>query len=83
MKDLIKAMDELPLILKVILCLPGIDIIWSIYKLCKSIDSNNIIYIILGILVIFPGATFIWIIDIITVILNGKVWWITDVEAQN
>jgi hypothetical protein len=76
MKSFIKAMDDLPLILKVILCIPMLDIIWSIYKLIKSVDNGNVFYIILGILVIFPGAAFIWIIDIITVIVSGKVWWI-------
>jgi len=76
MKSFIKAMDDLPLILKVILCIPMLDIIWSIYKLIKSIDNGNVFYIILGILVIFPGAAFIWIIDLITVIVGGKVWWI-------
>jgi hypothetical protein len=76
MKSFIKAMDDLPLILKVILCIPMLDIIWSIYKLIKSVDNGNVFYIILGILVIFPGAAFIWIIDLITVIVSGKVWWI-------
>lgn len=75
MKDIIKAFDNLPWILKLILCIPALDIVWSVYKLIKSIDNGNIVYIILGILTIIPGAFFIWIVDIITVILNKKVWW--------
>lgn len=75
MKDYIKAIDNLPWILKLILCIPGLNVIFSIYKLFRSIRSDNIIYIILGILAIFPGATFIWLIDLITVIFGNKVWW--------
>lgn len=30
MKALIKALDDLPLIVKIILCLPALDIIWCI-----------------------------------------------------
>lgn len=75
MKDLIKAFDELPLVIKVILCIPSLDIAWSIYKICKSVDNKNTLGIILGILTIFPGAFFIWIIDLVTLLTNGKVWW--------
>ncbi len=76
MKELIKAFDDLPLIVKVILCIPCLDIVWSVYKICKSADKSNVLGIVLGILTIIPGAFFIWIIDIITVLVNGNVWWI-------
>lgn len=76
MKELIKAFDDLPQIVKIILCIPALDIVWSIYKICRSIEKNNVAGIILGVLTIIPGAFFIWIIDIITVILNNRVWWL-------
>lgn len=76
MKNLIKAFDDLPLIVKVILCIPMLDIVWSIYKICRSADKSNVLGIVLGILTIFPGAFFIWIIDLVTLLINGKVWWL-------
>ncbi len=76
MKNLIKAFDDLPLIVKVILCIPMLDIVWSIYKICRSADKSNVVGIVLGILTIFPGAFFIWIIDLVTLLINGKVWWL-------
>ena len=76
MKSLIKAMDELPFILKLILCIPALDIVWSVYKICRSLDKKNVLGIILGVLTIFPGAVFIWVIDLITVLVNKKVWWL-------
>ncbi len=58
MKELIKAFDDLPLIVKVILCIPCLDIVWSVYKICKSADKSNVLGIVLGILTIIPGAFF-------------------------
>ena len=76
MKQLIKARDELPFILKLVLCIPALDIVWSVYKICRSLDKKNVLGIVLGVLTIIPGAVFIWIIDLITVLVNKKVWWI-------
>lgn len=76
MKQLIKAMDELPFILKLVLCIPALDIVWSVYKICRSLDKKNVLGIVLGVLTIIPGAAVIWLIDLITVIVNKKVWWI-------
>ncbi len=76
MRDLIKAFDELPLIVKVILCIPMLDIVWSIYKICRSANKSNVVGIVLGVLTIFPGVFFIWIIDLVTVLMNNRVWWL-------
>ena len=40
MNDFIKAMEKLPFIVKLILCIPVLDIIWSIWKLCKGTACN-------------------------------------------
>jgi hypothetical protein len=67
LKEYVKFIDGLPLILKVILALPGLDgIFYGIYRICKG-------RIIIGILWIVLGIAILWIIDIITIILNGKV----------
>lgn len=67
MKEYVKFMDGLPLILKVILALPGLDgIFYGIYRIAKG-------RLIVGLLWIFLGFAILWIIDIITIVLNGKV----------
>ncbi|MDE7263948.1 MAG: hypothetical protein K2N64_04745, partial [Anaeroplasmataceae bacterium] len=68
--------DELPLLIKAVLCIPMLDVVWSVYKIARSVEKNNILGIILGILTIFPGAFFIWIIDLVTLLLVGRVWWL-------
>ena len=76
MKDLIKALDKLPLIVKLILCLPALDIVWCVSRVCRSLMKENLLGVVLGVLTIVPGATFVWLIDLICVLLNGKIWWI-------
>ncbi len=74
MKDLIKAMDNLPWIVKLILCIPALDIVWTVYRLLKSLVAGNVVAIVLSI-VLFFFAPFVWLIDLICVILKKNVWW--------
>lgn len=72
MKDFIKAMDSLPWILKIILCIPALDIIWAIYRIVKGAYKNNMVTLIIGILWIVPGAVFAWLVDMLSMIFTGK-----------
>jgi len=74
MKDLIKAMDNLPWIVKLILCIPALDIVWTVYRLLRSLVAGNVIAIVLSI-VLFICAPFVWLIDLICVLLKKQVWW--------
>ena len=76
MKDFIKALDELPLLVKIILALPVIDIVWVIYRIIKSVASENTLGIVLGVLLLIIGIPFLWLIDIITLIVYNKVLWL-------
>lgn len=73
---MIKAFDNLPKWLKVVLALPVLDILWNIYRLVKSIKKDSIVGIILAILLITIGIVFMWLVDIITILLYDKVLWI-------
>lgn len=70
MKSYVKAIDGLSWILKLIFALPILDgIIYGIYRIAKG-------KVILGVIWIFVGATILWIIDLVSVILNKKVVWL-------
>ena len=71
MKDFLCAIDNLPKLIKIILCIPALDIIWAIYRIIKGVTENNALLVVIGILWIVPGSVFGWIFDIITVILYG------------
>lgn len=76
MKDLIKAFDKLPKLVKIILALPVLAITWAIYRLARSINKKNTLGIVLGVVMIFVNAAIFWVVDIITIILFNKVLWI-------
>ena len=75
MKNFIKAIEELPWIVKLILCIPMLDIVWTIVRLFRSIVANNTVGIVVAVILFFC-APFVWLIDLICVILKGKIWWI-------
>lgn len=76
MKDFIKAMDNLPLFMKIIIALPMIDIVWVIYRIVKSASMNSIFGVVLGVIFIIIGIPFLWLIDIISLIIFNKVLWV-------
>ena len=69
---LISAMDNLPWIVKLILCIPALDIVWAVYRIIKGATQGKLLTLIVGILWIVPGAVFGWLIDLICTILFGK-----------
>ena len=75
MKDLIKAIDNLPQIVKLILCIPMLDIVWAVYRVLRSLVANNLLGIIASIALIIVGIPWLWIVDLVCMILNKKVLW--------
>ncbi len=82
MDSFVKAFDGLPKAVKIILAIPFLDIIWVIYRLCKSIAANHTLGIVLAILFIFIGIPFLWLVDIITIILYDRVLWFSNAKAN-
>ncbi len=73
MKKLVKAFDELPWILKIILALPVVDgLAWGIYRVAKGLSKNDFLLIIIGIVWIVGGIFIFWLIDLITILLYQK-----------
>lgn len=72
----LKWMDGNPKWLKVILAIPMLQIVWGIYRVVKAIKKKNILFIIIGILLIVPGAALVWLVDMITLIVMDKILWI-------
>ena len=76
MKKLVKSLEGLPLIIRLILVL-----LWGAYgnliRLFKSIAAGNVLATILAvILLICGGFIVLWIIDLICVLTNKPIWWI-------
>ena len=72
MKDIVKAFDKLPWLVKLLLCIPVLNIAWAIYRICKGASSKNTLMLIVGILWVFFGTTVLWIADLICTIIWKK-----------
>lgn len=76
MKDLVKTLEGLPWIVRVLL-----TVLWGIYgnllRLFRSLAANNLVGIILAVVLLLCGGFFIlWIIDVVMVILGKRIWWL-------
>lgn len=76
MKDIIKTVEGLPLIVKLILALPCLDVVWAVVRVIRSLAKNNLVGTIIAILLIVVGLPFVWLFDIICILLKGNIWWI-------
>ena len=72
MKNLIKSFDDMPWVLKLILCLPVLDIVWAIYRICKGADTKNTLMLVIGILWLVVGTTITWIVDLVCTIVSKR-----------
>ena len=72
MKEFVNSLDSLPILVKVILALPALDIIWGIYRILSALDAKNTVALIVSIILLF--IPFMWIIDIVMILLQGRVW---------
>ncbi len=68
MKDFVKWFDNAPLWLKIIFALPGLDLVWAIYRIVKGAAYGKMSLILGGILWIVLGWAILWIIDLVSVI---------------
>ena len=76
MKDLVKTLEGLPWIVRVLLVL-----LWGVYgnivRLLKSLAANNVLGVVLAVILLICGGFFIlWIVDLVCVLLNKPIWWI-------
>lgn len=76
MKGLIKWLDHRSKLVKIILALPFLDIVWGIYRICRSASKKNLIGTILAVLILIIGIPLLWLLDIITIVLMDRVLWI-------
>lgn len=76
MKDLIKAIDGLPKIVRFLGTLIW-GILTNIYRLCRSIANQDVLGVVLAIILLLCGGFFIlWIIDLVCILLDKQIWWI-------
>lgn len=75
MKAYCKWMEHLPRIAKILLCLPIVNILWGIYRIFSVFTNFNVLRLILGIIWFFCGPVFLWILDLIWMLVFGHILW--------
>lgn len=76
MKNLVKALEGLPWIVRLLLVLLY-GAYGNLIRLFKSIAANNVLGIVLAlILLLCGGFVILWIVDLICVLLGKPIWWI-------
>lgn len=76
MKNLVKTLEGLPWIVRVLLTL-FVGIYGNLLRLFRSCAAKNVIGVILAVILLCTGGLFIlWIIDVIMVLLGKRIWWI-------
>ena len=76
MKAFTDWMEALPLWAKIVFAIPMLDIVWVVYRLAKSVNKKNTLGIVLAVVLIVIGIPFLWLIDIITLLISNYVLWI-------
>ncbi len=73
---LANSIESLPWIVRLILVLLY-GVYGNLIRLFRSLGKGNVLGIVLAVILIAAGGLVIlWVIDIICVVLNKKIWWI-------
>ena len=73
MRDFIKTVNGWPLIVRLLFCIPVLNIFYGICRIINQLSKNKIdaLYLVLAILTVVPGVAIMWLIDLIWIIATG------------
>lgn len=78
MRGFIDWMNGRSRLVKILFCLPFVDIIWAIYRLFGAIINKNVLHIVLAALWIVFGGFIGWVLDLICILVTGHIFWFTE-----
>ena len=67
---MIKWFESAPVWLKIIFALPGLDIIWAVFRIVKGAVKGKLSILLAGIAWLLLGWAILWIIDIVSIIIK-------------
>ena len=74
----IKWMNGRSRLVKILFCLPIIDIIWGVYRLLGAILNKNVLHIVLAVLWIVFAGFIGWVLDLVCIIITGHIFWFVE-----
>lgn len=72
-------MNSRALWFKIILAIPCLDVTWGLYRLFKAIKSKDVVNIVIAAITIMFASIF-GIVDIILLVINGRVFEIDSAK---
>ncbi len=67
---MVKWFENAPVWLKIIFALPGLDIIWAIFRIVKGVVKKDFGLVLVGILWILLGWALLWVVDIVSICIK-------------
>ena len=78
MNQFIKWMDNRSRLVKILFCLPIIDIIWGVYRVLGAIKNKNWFHLVLAIIWLFIAGFVGWVLDLVCIILFNHICWFQE-----
>ena len=69
--EYVSFVDELPFIVKLIFCIPALNILWAIYRIIKGVTEQNTVVLVVGIIWILGAVSIGWLIDLVSLLVMG------------
>lgn len=75
----IKWMDKQSRLVKILFCLPIVDILWAIYRIVGCFTGEfKIVRFILAIIWLLLGGEILWLLDLICILVTNHICWFKD-----
>lgn len=78
MSQFIKWMDNRSRLVKILFCLPIIDIIWGVYRVLGAIKNKNWLHLVLAIIWLVIAGFVGWVLDLVCIILFNHICWFQE-----
>lgn len=78
MRAFIDWMNGQSRLVKILFCLPIIDIIWGVYRLLGAIVNKDVLHIVLAVIWILFAGFVGWILDLVCILITGHIFWFVE-----
>lgn len=78
MSEFLKWMDDRSRLVKILFCLPIIDIIWGVYRILDAVSKKDWFRLVLAIIWVIIAGWVGWVLDLVAIIIVNHIFWFQD-----
>lgn len=71
-------MDGRSRLVKILFCLPIVDILWGIYRIGGAIKNKNWLHLVLAIIWVLIAGFVGWVLDLVFILITGRIFWFKE-----